>query len=40
MMKIRNLGLKESLRIKFKGGKLKMTGIFIVLLNQDGFEND
>ena len=49
MMNIRNLGSKESARVKSKAGicaklclrsGLKATGIFVILLSQDGFESD
>ena len=41
MMNIGNLGSKQSVRVKFKEGSgLKATGIFLILLSQDGFESD
>ena len=48
-MKIQNVGSKENLGVKFKDGIrtrfclnscLKATGIFIILLSQDGLESD
>ena len=47
MMNMRNLGSKESFGVKFtyapncvESYGLKATGIFVVLLSQDGFESD
>ena len=48
-MNIKNLGSKESVRVKYKDricsklylkSGLKATGIFVILLRQDGFESD
>ena len=49
MMNMRNLKSKESVEVKLKEGIcaelclsscLKATGIFVILLNHDGFESD
>ena len=44
MMNIRNLGSKERLGVKFKDRDMRRivfkTGIFVILLRQDGFETD
>ena len=40
-MNIQNLGWKENIGLKFKEGSgLKATGIFVILLSQNGFESD
>ena len=41
MMNIANQGSKLSVGIKFRESSgLKATGIFVILLGQDGFESD
>ena len=49
MMNIPKVGSKENLGVKFKDGicaelclksGLKATGIFVILLSQDGFESE
>ena len=41
MMNIGSLRSKYGVRVKFKGGSgWKQTGVFVILLCQDGFESD
>ena len=41
MMNIGSLRSKYGVRVKFKGGfGWKPTGVFVILLSQDGFESD
>ena len=41
MMNIGNLASKWKVGVKFKEGSgLKVSGVFVMLLSQDGFESD
>lgn len=40
-MNIGKQGLKQSVRVKLKEGyRLKVTGVLVIFLSQDGFEKD